>query len=385
MEIGFAILAVVLGLVSYAFLTGRRAPAEGFSPQLVTLLLVANLLPLLALLLLIARRVAILMANRRARVAGAQMHVRLIGLFATLAAVPTILTVIFASLLFQYGVQFWFSDRARTVLDNADQVARAYVDDATVRIRDDIVAMGSDVSDYAHGVGLPRGATFRDGVVAQLQGRTLSDAMVFRPEPEGLVSVAAVGMDEGSLPAKLGDVDLAAIPAGQAVLLGSAHDRIEAVVRLQTAAPMYLYVSRRVEPRVLEQVARTEAAITDYKALTDRSQALQWRFNLMLLVVSLLIIAAAVWFAILLATRIVSPIGELADAAERIGMGDLDARVKVPGGSGEISQLGRAFNRMTGDLKAQQAALIDANTRSETGRRIIEAVLSGVSAGVLSI
>ncbi|MCX7900361.1 MAG: 16S rRNA (uracil(1498)-N(3))-methyltransferase, partial [Methylocystis sp.] len=46
---------------------------------------------------------------------------------AALAAIPTILVVVFASLLFQFGVQFWFSDKARTVLDNADQVAQAYV------------------------------------------------------------------------------------------------------------------------------------------------------------------------------------------------------------------------------------------------------------------
>ena len=86
LEIVFAAVAVVLGLSSYAFLTGQRAPAEGFSPQLVTLLLLANLLPLLALLLLIARRVAILIANRRAGRAGAQLHVRLVALFAALAA-----------------------------------------------------------------------------------------------------------------------------------------------------------------------------------------------------------------------------------------------------------------------------------------------------------
>ena len=82
-------------------------------------------LPLLALMLLIARRVAILIANRRAGRAGAQLHVRLVALFAALAAAPTVLVVIFASLLFQFGVQFWFSDRAKTVLDNADRVAQA--------------------------------------------------------------------------------------------------------------------------------------------------------------------------------------------------------------------------------------------------------------------
>jgi two-component system nitrogen regulation sensor histidine kinase NtrY len=53
------------------------------------------------------------------------------SLFSVIASVPTLLVVIFASLLFQYGcVEFWFSDRARTVLDSSPiAVAQAYVEE----------------------------------------------------------------------------------------------------------------------------------------------------------------------------------------------------------------------------------------------------------------
>jgi two-component system nitrogen regulation sensor histidine kinase NtrY len=131
-------------------------------------------------------------------------------------------------------------------------------------------------------------------------------------------------------------------------------------------------------------VARTQSALNDYQALTDRSRALQWRFNLLLLIVSLLIVVVAIWFAILLASRLVRPIAELAEAAERVGSGDFDVRVP-PGQGDEIATLTRAFNRMTGQLKAQQAALVSASTQAEARRRFTEAVLAGVSAGVLSI
>jgi two-component system nitrogen regulation sensor histidine kinase NtrY len=384
LEIVFAGVALVIGLASYAVLTGQRAPAEGFSPQLVTLLLVANLVPLLALLMLIARRVAILIANRRAGRAGAQLHVRLVALFAALAAAPTILVVIFASLLFQFGVQFWFSDRARTVLDNADRVAQAYVLENKSRILDDIVAMGQDISKYSSdfGIGTP---AFRQGLELQVQYRNLSEAAVFRPGPAGPQIIVAVSLDKPPLAQRTERLDLAGIRPGEALAVASARDRVEAVVRLTTPQPLFVYTSRKVEPRVLEQVARTQTALSDYRELTERSRALQWRFNLILLVVSLLVVAAAIWFAILLATRIVAPIGELAEAAERVGKGDLDARVNPQGTSDEIGALARSFNRMTAQLKAQQQALIGANTQSEMRRRFIEAVLSGVSAGVLSI
>ena len=384
LEIAVGAVALVVGLVSYAFLTGQRALAEGFSPSLVALLLVANLMPLLALLFLIGRRVAVLIAHRRAGRAGARLHVRLVALFAALVAVPTILVVVFASLLFQFGVQFWFSDRAKTVLDNADLVAEAYVEENKSRILDDIVAMGRDVSDYWADFGVDS-PSFREGLAFQVAARTLSEAAVFRTDGSEPVMLASVALDEPQLPRRMAALDLAEIRPGEAKAIASAPDRVEAVVRLNATAPLFVYTSRVVEPRVLQQVARTQAALSDYKALTERSRALQWRFNLILLVVALLVVAVAVWFAILLATRLVEPIGDLAEAAERVGEGDLDARVDPQRAGDELGALARSFNRMTGQLRTQQKALLEANTQSEMRRHFIEAVLSGVSAGVLSI
>jgi len=73
------------------------------------------------------------------------------------------------------------------------------------------------------------------------------------------------------------------------------------------------------------------------------------------------------------------------NTAERVGEGDLDARVPVRGSPDEIGTLARAFNRMTGQLKAQQTALVTANSQLDRRRQFTEAVLAGVSAGVLSI
>ena len=97
------------------------------------------------LVVLIGRRFAILITNRRKGLAVAQLHLRLVALFAGIAAVPTLLVVVFASLLFQFGVQFWFSDRVKTILDSSNQVAQAYVEENRQRIGDDIVVMAADV------------------------------------------------------------------------------------------------------------------------------------------------------------------------------------------------------------------------------------------------
>ncbi len=385
LEIAAAALTIVLGWSSYALLTGQAAPANGVSPPMVTLLLVANLLPVMVLVVLIARRVAILLANRRRGLAGAQLHVRMVALFAGIAAVPTVLVVIFASLLFQFGVQFWFSDRVKTVLDGSNQVAQAYVEENRQRVADDIMAMASDVNNYARdfGLGTP---LFVKGLEFQVAARNLSEAAVFESDgKETLRPIASGGIKADEIAGRLAGLDLSQTRAGAATVVAKGSDRIEAVVAINPTAGLYIYVSRKVDPAVLARADRAAGALDEYNSLIERSRVMQLRFNLVLMAVSLLTLAVAVWFALWLANRMVAPIAQLAEAAERVGAGDLDARVQVRGAPDEIGTLSRAFNRMTGQLKAQQQALVGANQELDERRQFTEAVLSGVSAGVMSI
>src|SRR3546814_2121458 len=92
-----------------------------------------------------------------------------------------------------------------------------------------------------------------------------------------------------------------AVSTGSARVITDAGDRVEALIRLDPETPVFLYVSRKVDPLVLAQVARTQTALSDYKTLVTRSRALELRFNIILLVVSLLILAISIWVALWLA------------------------------------------------------------------------------------
>jgi two-component system nitrogen regulation sensor histidine kinase NtrY len=385
LEIAAATLTIVLGWSSYAILTGGGVPGNGVSPPLVTLLLVANLIPVMLLVVLIGRRIAILLANRRKGLAGAQLHVRMVAVFAGIAAVPTILVVIFASLLFQFGVQFWFSDRVKTVLDSSNQIAQAYVEENRKRVADDIIPMATDVNNYARDFGMGSDL-FVEGLKFQVAARNLSEAVVFKKNPGGgLVELATSGMDTKHLEERLAGVDLARTEAGAATVVAKGSDRVEAVVAIDAGGDRFIYISRKVDPAVLARAERAADALDEYRSLIERSRVMQLRFNLILIAVSLLTLAVAIWFAIWLANRLVAPIARLALAAERVGQGDLDARVPLRGAPDEIGTLARAFNRMTSQLKTQQNALMGANQQLDERRQFTEAVLSGVSAGVLSI
>jgi two-component system, NtrC family, nitrogen regulation sensor histidine kinase NtrY len=382
LELAVAFLTIVLGWSSYALLAGRAAR---MSPPMMTLLLVANLVPVMVLVVLIARRLAILFANRRRGLAGSRLHVRMVALFAGIAAVPTILVVIFASLLFQFGVQFWFSDRVKTILDGSNQVAQAYVEENRQRVADDILAMSTDVNNYARDFGMGSDL-FAKGLQFQVAARNLSEAAVFTRTPAGgVAAIASNNMPAAALAGRIAGIDLRTARAGAATVVAKGSDRIEAVIALDPGAARYIYVSRKVDPAVLARAERAAGALDEYRLLIERSRVMQLRFNLVLMGVSLLTLAVAIWFALWLANRLVAPIARLAIAAERVGAGDLDARVPVRGSPDEIGTLARAFNRMTSQLKAQQQALVGANSQLDARRQFTEAVLSGVSAGVLSI
>src|SRR3546814_4256463 len=61
------------------------------------------------------------------------------------------------------------------------------------------------------------------------------------------------------------------------------------------------------------------------------------------------------------------------------------ARVPGPHTRDEVGTLASAFNRMTQRLEAQTSALVNANSQLDNRRAFIEAVLSGVTAGILSV
>jgi two-component system nitrogen regulation sensor histidine kinase NtrY len=384
-EFGTLIAALAIMILTYFIVMGAGSPQRLLTPPVVALLLVVNLVPNMALLVLLARRIAKGRAARSIIGGRGRLHVQLVALFSVIAAVPTLLVVIFASLLFQYGVEFWFSDRARTVLENADRVAQAYVDENRQRIAGDIVPMAGDLTN-ALNIARIEDPRFREYFAQQVAFRTLDEAAILTVgEDNNLRLIAGANLDKRPLETRLPGAILPRLADGRPQVTTAAGDRVEAVLLLDPRSRTYVYISRLVDPLVLKQAARAASALGDYNQLLDRSRVLQLRFNAALFFVSLLIVGASIWIALKVADRVVRPISELVDAARRVAAGDLSTRVAVERKQDEVGTLANAFNRMTRRLQEQTGALVSANSQLDSRRAFTEAVLSGVSAGVVSV
>src|SRR5215471_7476373 len=139
-RLAWLIAIFLVGVMALSVWLLSRGAESGtlLSPPIIALLLIANLLPAIALMVLFARKVAVRRAEQGGLGSG-RLHVRLVALFSVIAVVPAVLVAIFASLLFQSGLEFWFSDRARGMLENTVQVARASYDREVERVENETV------------------------------------------------------------------------------------------------------------------------------------------------------------------------------------------------------------------------------------------------------
>ena len=370
--------------LSVWLLSRGAEPGTLLSPPLIALLLIANLLPAIALMVLFSRRVAVRRAEKGGLGSG-RLHVRLVALFSALAAVPTVLVAIFASLLFQSGLEFWFSNRARGMLENTVQVARASYDREVERVENETTTASADLAGYL------RQTTIDDPRFAeafarnQVLNRNLSEAIIFTyGNDKQIRTLALVNPYDRSLEKIITPASIAAVANRPVVSLNST-DRIGALTRLEYGPNAYLYAARVFDPQFQQQISRANGVLHDYRVLLERSRVNQLRFNGALLLGALVVVGLSILTALRLADRLVRPVGELVTAAGRIEAGDFTARVPVTKTEDEVQTLATAFNRMTGRLEEQTNALRSANTQLDTRRAFIEAVLSSVTAGVVAV
>ncbi|HEX4762580.1 MAG TPA: ATP-binding protein [Sphingomicrobium sp.] len=383
--------AVIIGIffaamLGFSFWVLRRGTEPGslLSPPLIALLLVANLIPAIALMVLFSRKVAMRRAERGGLGSG-RLHVRLVGLFSVIAAVPTVLVAIFASLLFQSGLEFWFSDRARGMLENTVSIAQSVYGQEEERVAAETQTMSSDVAGYLRQIPIddPR---FADAFAKlQVYQRGLSEAIIFTVGPRGeILTHALVNPYDRPLDKVITKDKIAALKSRKVANVNS-QDRVGALTRLDYGPNAYIYAARVFDPAFRGQLDRANDVLQDYRSLLERSRINQLRFNAALLLGSLIIVGLAIVTALKLADRLVRPVGQLVTAAGRIEEGDFSARVPVTNTEDEVQTLADAFNRMAGRLDEQTGALKAANIQLDTRRAFMEAVLSSVTAGVIAL
>jgi len=382
MTLGLVFLGPVLVVATFLALgplnQGGRSPA-------LRLILLVDLVYVLVVAALVLARVARMISDRRSRSAGSRLHLRLTGVFAGMALVPTVLVAVFAVLSVNLGLEGWFSDRVRSVVGSSLAAAQAYEGEQRADLTDDATTLAAYLN-------LAKQKTFflRDDQLRPLlsQGqeqiqRGLKEAYLIdgtgtlrtRGDRSYLFGFEEVTMENLQRAREL----------GPQLIEDWENNEFRALVHLEAFADRYLYVSRNVDGSILSLLDETQQTVQLYNQLENDRGRLLLNFGFIYLGFALILILAAVWLGLWFAERLARPVGRLAGAAQMVGAGDLDVQVPEEEGDDEIAMMGRLFNQMTRQLKGQRDALMDSHSQTERRRRLFDSVLSNVTAGVMGL
>ena len=384
------LLALVLGVATFVVLSGGKSLAN--HPQIQALVFILNFLVLLLLATSLTEKVGRVLAERRSGLAGARLHVRLVTLFGIVAVAPTIVVGTFAAVFFHYGIQIWFSDRVNTAMNEALETSRGYLQEHNANIRTEAFSLANYLVSAQNALAGSGNDLLHDPdalsqvLDSQATLRGLDVAVVYDPFTNSVVA-------SGGLMGRTANLKDLPPPAAtlmartnEIAILDSPDEKtVRAVVTLGDTPPLILMIARPVDPDILEHMHRTEQVVADYQRLNGNRAKIQFTFVLIFALVAVLVLGAAILIGLMLANQIVRPLGLLILASERVSKGNLDSNVPEGDRDDEVSSLSRAFNRMTSQLASQRAELVNATNQINERRRFTEAVLSGVSAGVIGL
>ena len=373
-------LALIAVTLTFLILTGLT-PLEPTS-RVITIALLINAVLVGTLLAGVAWEILKLWRARSAQRAGARLHVRIVALFSVMAVLPALLVAVVATLTLSRGLDRWFEERTQAIVANSVAVADAYVGEHARALRSDLGAMAFDV-DRAKPVYDYEPSRFDTFFQQQARFRQLPSAFLLNGAGE-IITRAVVNPDiELKMPSP--EAMREAIKGEPVIIAPGEVDQVGAIMKLESYRDTYLYIARQMDPKVNGFLRLTRANAQEYIALQESRLGVSVAFGFVYAGVTLVLLVCAIYLGFGFANRLVAPIRELIGASDRIAKGDLDVEVPVRFFDGDIAHLGETFNAMTSRLKRQREDLIAANDQMDRRRRFTEAVLGGVSAGVVGL
>ncbi|OYW13264.1 MAG: hypothetical protein B7X02_02560, partial [Rhodospirillales bacterium 12-54-5] len=351
----FVALMVQVDLHTLAWLTPRHTLA---------LMVIDLALILLIMAYTVSRRATALWHRARNGHIGTRLQSRIILLFCVMAIVPTITVSLFSAYFFNYGIKTWFDTSVAQALEDSTTVASAYLDEHKDAIRADALSMAPGIAEKLTLL-TTNPAVFSSILNDLIQSHNLSEAVIFDANHVIARTELSFSLAFERLPEEM----LARADTGNVIIFGENQNKIQAVLKISNMPRLYMMVSRVVDPTVLEHMESARNSVEQYHQLQKDISVLQQQFFMIFVLVALLVLLASVWAGMALASRLIDPLTALMQ-----GRAD-----------DEIANLGRTFNRMTGQLETQRRDLMEANRQVDERRRFTEAVLSGVSAGIIAI
>jgi two-component system, NtrC family, nitrogen regulation sensor histidine kinase NtrY len=340
-----------------------------------------NIILLGLLVFLVIRNLVKLVVERKRRILGSRLQVRLVLAFVSLSLVPSVLLFIIAGGLLTRSFDRWFDSKVDSALQGALEIGQTYYQNSA----NNAIFYARQLSQRITAEGLAerhRLADLKAFVQNKQREYNLGTVEIFSPNGEPIVvsvneqvPTSGVIKPEGEFLKRalrglevtrtevFGDAD---VIRGGVPLYGS-DKRIRGVVVAD------YYVPKSISKRAVQ----ISQSYEQYKYMTFLKTPVKNSYLLTMLLMTLVVIFAATWCGIYLSRGITVPIQKLAEGTHEVAQGNWDYKIES-GRDDEIGVLMNSFNQMTGDLKQIKLEL-------ERRGTVVETLLANIAAGVVSV
>lgn len=381
------------------YLLKNQAALPAGSNILIFGLINLNVLLVLFVLFLVLRNLAEVIFERRLNRPGSSLKTKLIASFLSLTLIPTILLFFVALQFVSTSMDYWFNSNIEDSLQESLELAQSILHDAN----DQANLMNEGIANRLENLDLSK-------YTVQSINQTLENLLAFNTinGPDSItLTTDDNNLEISVLAPATRHLMLPGIPLELTLRVKNTHGRdsiiqetsqgdlVRSVSEVQigkdSGQTAILVTSLLVESERLEQMTKISEGIEGYRQLKHFKDPFKFWLIVVLLIVTLLIIFAAIWFGLYISRGITNPLEKLVDATRRIADGDLEFTMESDGDD-EIGLLVNSFNQMTTNLNQSNKQLADthqalqlSSQESEQRRRYTEIILQNVSAGVISI
>ncbi len=374
---------IFLILISFSITFYLMLPNNNLvkDPQRLQYFLLADVIFVILLISIIIRQIVLILVRRKKSYDESRLYIKFVNLFAAMALGPAIGLVIITSLFFNLELRTWYGDAVRDAVVNSNIVAKNYENEIQAELISDTQLITREIlqSSKDNEVNINN---IQKVLSEFINLRTISSIYIFRNDGNVYLSLKDRENKNFSNPSL--DV-FKLLDQNQVYIFQLNKNSIVAYKKINFLNNVYMQVNRNLNENIWDHIDATKDAFRIYSSKEEESSGVQVTYSMIFVLFSICFILIAILIGFNLASNLSKPISNLIKSANKISDGDFNAKVSESDQFEEIKVLLSSYNKMISEIENKQNELIKKSNEDEEKRIFIEAILSLLTIGVLSL
>ena len=350
-------------------------------PRRLQFFLLADVIFVILLISIIIRQIVLILVRRRKSYDESRLYIKFVNLFAAMALGPAIGLVIITSLFFNLELRTWYGDAVRDAVVNSNIVARNYENEIQAEIVSDTQLIMREILKVSQNneVNIQ---SIRTALSEFINLRTISSIYIFNTEGNIYLSLKDPDNKNFSVPS---NEIFKIVNQNRVYIFQLNKNSITAYKKINFLNDVYMQVNRNLNTNIWDHISATKEAFEIYTLKEEESSGIQITYSMIFVLFSICFILVAILIGFNLASNLSKPITNLIKSANKISEGNFDAKVSEADQFQEIKVLLSSYNKMISEIENKQNELISKSQEDEEKRIFIEAILSLLTIGVISL